>query len=47
LPPDAKKILKFDYEMVHSEVYVNKYAVSVAPFSISACPDYSQNITYT
>jgi len=33
LPPEAKKILKFDYEMVHSEVYLNKYVVSIAPFS--------------
>ena len=24
---------KFDYEMVHSEVYVNKYVISIAPFS--------------
>jgi len=23
---------KFDYEMVHSEVYLNKYVVSIAPF---------------
>ena len=34
LPPEAKKIfLKFDYDMVHSEVYLNKYVVSIAPFS--------------
>ena len=36
---------KFDYEMVHSEVYLNKYVVSIAPFSTPACPDCSQNIT--
>ena len=36
---------KFDYEMVHSEVYLNKYVVSTAPFSTPACPDCSQNIT--
>ena len=41
LPPEAKKILK----MVHSEVYLNKYVVSIAPFSTPACPDCSQNIT--
>jgi len=45
LPPEAKKIFKLDYEMVHSEVYLNKYVVSIAPFSTSACPDCSQNIT--
>jgi len=33
---------KFDYEMVHSEVYLNKYVVSTAPFSTPACPDCSQ-----
>jgi len=27
------KFLKFDYEMVHSEVYLNKYVVSIAPFT--------------
>ena len=27
------KFWKFDYEMVHSEVYLNKYVVSIAPFS--------------
>ena len=44
MPPEAKKILgKFDYEMVHSEVYLNKYVVSIAPFSTPACPDCSQN----
>jgi len=26
---------KFDYEMVHSEVYLNKYVVSIAPFSLA------------
>ena len=31
--------------MVHSEVYLNKYVVSIAPFCTSACPDCSQNIT--
>jgi len=33
--------------MVHFEVYLNKYVVSIAPFSTPACPDCSQNITYT
>jgi len=42
-----RKFWKFDYEMVHSEVYLNKCVVSIAPFSTSACPDCSQNITYT
>ena len=28
-----RKFRKFDYEMVHSEVYLNKYVVSIAPFS--------------
>ena len=32
--------------MVHSEVYLNKYVVSVAPFSIPACSHCSQNMTY-
>jgi len=38
---------KFGYEMVHklTEVYLNKYVVSIAPFSTPACPDCSQNIT--
>ena len=36
---------KFDYEMVHSEVYLNKYVVSIAPSSTPACRDCSQNIT--
>jgi len=35
----VKTIWKFDYEMVHSEVYLNKYVVSIAPFSTPACPD--------
>ena len=30
--------------MAHSEVYPNKYVVSIAPFSTPACPDCSQNI---
>ena len=33
--------------MVHSEVYPNKYVVSIAPFSTPACPDCSQNIQKT
>jgi len=45
LPPEAKKVLKIDYAMVHTEVYLNKYVVSIAPFSTPACPDCSQNIT--
>ena len=45
LPPEAKKMLKIDYEVVHTEVYLNKYVVSIAPFSTPACPDCSQNIT--
>jgi len=45
LPLEAKKIRKFDYGMVHSEVYLNKCVVSIAPFSTPACPDCSQNIT--
>ena len=39
-----RKFWKFDYEMVHSEVYLNKYVVSTAPFSTPARPDCSQNI---
>ena len=35
------KFWKFDYEMVHSEVYPDKYVVSIAPFSTPACPDCS------
>jgi len=42
-----RKFRKFDYEMVHSEVYLNKYVVSIAPFSTSACSDCTQNITVT
>ena len=30
------KLWKFDYEMVHSEIYLNKYVVSIAPFSTPA-----------
>ena len=33
--------------MVRSEVYLNKYVVSIAPFSTRACPDCSQNIQKT
>ena len=33
--------------MVHSGVYLNKYVVSIAPFSTPACPDCSQNIQKT
>ena len=40
-----RKFWKFDYEMVHSEVYLNKSVVSIAPFSTPACPHCSQNIT--
>ena len=40
-----RKFRKFDYEMVHSEVYLNKHVVSIAPFSTPACSDCSQNIT--
>jgi len=36
---------KFDYEMVHSEVCLNKYVVSIAPFSTPACSSCSQNTT--
>ena len=32
------KFRKFDYETVHSEVYLNKYAVSTAPFSTLSPP---------
>ena len=32
---------KFDCEMVHSVVYLNKYVVSIATFSTPACPDCS------
>ena len=42
-----RKFRKFDYEMVHSEVYLNKYVVSITPFSTSACPDCSQDIQKT
>jgi len=44
LPPEAIFFSrKFDYEMVQSEVYLNKYVVSIAPFSTLTCPDCSQN----
>ena len=36
-----RQFWKFDYEMVHSEVYLNKHVVSIAPFSTPACPDCS------
>jgi len=39
------KLWKFDYEMAHSEVYLNKYVISIAPFSTPACLECSQNIT--
>jgi len=39
-----RKFRKFDYEMVHSEVYLNKYVVNIALFSTLACPDCSQNV---
>jgi len=45
VPPCRLRRRKFDYEMVHSEVYLNKHVVSIAPFSTPACPDCSQNIT--
>jgi len=40
-----RKLWKFDYEIVHSGVYLTKYVVRIAPFSTPACPDCSQNIT--
>ena len=42
-----RKVGKFDYEIVHSEVYLNKYVVSIASFSTPACPNCSQNIQKT
>ena len=45
MPPCCLRRRKFDYEMVHSEVYLNKYVVSIAPFATPACRDCSQNIT--
>jgi len=42
-----RKFRKSDNEMVHSEVYLNKCVVSIAPFSTPACSDCSQNITLT
>jgi len=44
MPPCHLRRRNFDYEMVHSEVYLNKYVVSIAPFSTPACHDCSQNI---
>ena len=35
---EAKFFLeKFDYKMVHSEVYLNKYVVGIAPFDLYTC----------
>jgi len=45
MPPCRLRQRKYDYEMVHSEVYLNKYVVSIAPFYTPACPDCSQNVT--
>jgi len=42
-----RKFWKFDYEMVHCEVNLNKYVVSIAPFFTPACPDCSKNIQKT
>ena len=36
MPPCRLRRRKFDYEMMHSEVYLNKYVVSIAPFSTPA-----------
>jgi len=47
MTPCRLRLRKFDYEMVRSEIYLNKYVVSIAPFSTPACPDCSQNITLT
>jgi len=48
LPP-RRFFWKFDHSglvhLVHSEIYLNKYVVSIAPFSTPAYPDCSQNIT--
>jgi len=33
--------------MVHSEEYLSKYVVSIAPFSTPACPDCSQTVKKT
>jgi len=41
-----RKFWNFFYEVVHSEVYLTKYVVSIAPFSTSACPDCSQNCSF-
>jgi len=45
MPPCRLRRRKFDYEMLHSEVYLNNYVISIAPFSTPACPDCFQNIT--
>ena len=36
MPPCRLRRRKFDYETVHSEVCLNKYVVSIAPFSTPA-----------
>ena len=46
LPPEEIFFLKFDYKMVHSEEYLNKYVVSIASFSTPACPDCSQKLLF-
>jgi len=46
LSPEAKKILKSDYKMVQSEVYLNKYVVSIAPFSTPAFTPNSENCSF-
>ena len=47
--PDARNVRRILVRGVNAplppEVYLNKYVVSVAPFSTPACPDCSQNIT--
>ena len=45
MPPCHLKRRKFDYKMAHSEVYLNKYVVSIAPFSTPACLIALKNIT--
>jgi len=47
MPPCCLIQRKFDYKMLRSEVYLNKYVVSIAPFSTPACPDCSQSIQKT
>ena len=42
-----RKFRKSDYEMVHSEVYLNKCVVSIAPFSTPAAPALISLITHT